>query len=250
MLGELMPQLGPLPHLRDPFPGKRVPEGRPKGRIEQGFFQRDQKRGRGIGSRPQGKVAIGTAVHGGNAIRTLHMVSPHDGDGECFLDGHRWARFWWLASPPSVRKDGLILRSPLRGKTDKRSPAPLVGRRGPRLYMKRPSSLREAAEGGALFLYGMRILQALCHGRVVRGGAPPWLVLSAKKADGSGRGREDDPGAPGALRVHLREHALSVVTRQDAPQPQREIGSCGPSSARPSWLTRDYRHCQAVDHAS
>ena len=51
-------------------------------------------------------------------------------------------------------------------------------------------------------------------------GAPPYFVLSTAKGGRRRRGREDDPGAPGAWRVHLREHALSVATRHDAPAPQ------------------------------
>jgi len=41
-----------------------------------------------------------------------------------------------------------------------------------------------------------------------------------------------DPGAPGPLRVHLREHPLRLVAQSDMPQPQQAIWDWGVSSER------------------
>src|SRR5438876_12383780 len=122
MLGELMPQLLPIPRLRASLPGERAPEGRPKGGIKQRFFQGDHKRGRVISACPQGKVAIGTAVHCDAAVRPLHMVPSRDGCGECVLDGHRLARFLLLSAPPRVRKAGLIVRPATERQSDEAVP--------------------------------------------------------------------------------------------------------------------------------
>ena len=73
------------------LPAEGAPQSLPKGRIEEGFLDRDQK-GRLIVRARLGRVfAVGSGVDGGNAIRPVNVVAAFDGGVDDLLDRHCWA---------------------------------------------------------------------------------------------------------------------------------------------------------------
>ena len=70
------------------LPSECTPQGTPKGRIEEGFLDRDHK-GRMIVRAGPGRVfAVGSGVDGGDAVSTVQVVPAFDGFVDGLLDGH------------------------------------------------------------------------------------------------------------------------------------------------------------------
>ena len=72
------------------LPAEGASQGAPKGRIKEGFLDRDQKGGVIVRTRPGRVFTVGSGVDGGHAVSPVHVVPAFDGFVDGLLDRHGW----------------------------------------------------------------------------------------------------------------------------------------------------------------
>jgi hypothetical protein len=73
------------------LPAEGAPQSLPKGRIEEGFLDRDHKGRVIVRAGPGGVFAVGAGVDGSDAVRPVNVVPACDGGVDGLLDSHWWA---------------------------------------------------------------------------------------------------------------------------------------------------------------
>src|SRR4029434_3447356 len=82
-------------------PAECPPQGAPKGRIEQGFLDGNEKRGLRIGAGPRGVFVIRPTKGDLSPVRPLHLVSPGYRGLPGLLARHRVLTVIYLSAPPA-----------------------------------------------------------------------------------------------------------------------------------------------------